>query len=86
MSYKLDYEQSLSFHRVSPSGGNTRETKMTTRVTYRAAALASRFLACNPLTKSKEKERLLAVQLQANLKYSLSYICEVKYKSKLKLN
>ena len=74
MTYKLDDEQSLSFHRVSPSGGNARETKMTTRLTYRAAALASRFLACNPLTKSKEKERLLA---QSSCRPMLNIHCNI---------
>ena len=39
---------------------NARDTQMTTRVTAAVVSRVSR-LACTPLTKSEEKERLLAV-------------------------
>ena len=64
----LDYEQSLFF--LGPSEQNARDTQMTTRVTERLPPLVSRVSrlrrstlvrACTPLTKSEEKEILLAV-------------------------
>ena len=63
----VDYEQSLSF--LGPSS-KMPETQMTTRKTEGARVSASlvsrgfaaqRSRACTPLTKSEEKERLLAV-------------------------
>ena len=65
----LDYKQSLFF--LGPPEQNARDTQMTTRVTERLPpwflASLSRLRrstlvrACTPLTKSEEKEILLAV-------------------------
>ena len=53
----IDYEQSLFFPSWSVEQ-NARDTQMTTRVTEGARRERR---ACTPLTKSEEKERLLAV-------------------------
>ena len=81
----LDYEQSLFF--LGPSS-KTCEIRKWPRAWLKAAALVSRLsrlrrstlaLACTPLTKSEEKERLLAVYGDSNSDNSLSPPTRTKF-------